>query len=206
MADAVMSSGGSLQLLVHNAATVEPVCPAMRITEEEWATAFATNVHAPLFLTQTLLPSMTRPARVLHISSGAAHRAIEGWAAYCATKAALHSLFLSLSTELRPEGVLVGSARPGVVDTPMQAVIRAAAPEAMPGVERFRELHAKMPEDLRSASDSPHAPPTDSLDSAANVAEFLRFVLLDTTDDDFVRNPEWDIRDASHHARWLPSP
>ena len=58
------------------------------------------------------------------MSSGAAHRALEGWSAYCAGKAGLAMLTRSLHLEARRAGVRVHGFQPGVVDTDMQAPIR----------------------------------------------------------------------------------
>jgi benzil reductase ((S)-benzoin forming) len=66
---------------------------------------------------------------VLNISSGAAQRPVDGWAAYCASKTALNALSETTQKEqdLRGSGVRVWALAPGVVDTAMQAHIRTAA-------------------------------------------------------------------------------
>eukprot|EP00002_Diphylleia_rotans_P038358 TRINITY_DN8706_c0_g1_i1.p1 TRINITY_DN8706_c0_g1~~TRINITY_DN8706_c0_g1_i1.p1 ORF type:complete len:184 (+),score=31.82 TRINITY_DN8706_c0_g1_i1:73-624(+) len=89
--------------LIHNAAVLNPASSAT-VSQSDWTQAFQINVHAPLHLTQSLLDRMSQ-ARVLHISSGAAHRAIPGWAAYCASKSAFHMLFRSLQLEVPKEKV-----------------------------------------------------------------------------------------------------
>ncbi len=65
---------------------------------------------------------------------------MEGWSAYCASKAGLLHLTRVLATE-EPEVTAV-SLRPGVVDTRMQAQIRQSEPGAMPpsSKERFENL------------------------------------------------------------------
>lgn len=137
IADAV--GGGRVRFLVHNAGVLEPVGPLSEVSLKDWRYSQAINVEAPLFLTQQLLPVL-RGGRVLHISSGAAHRSIPGWGAYCTSKAALHMLYMVLRDELREQGIAVGSLRPGVVDTPMQALIREQPETRFPAVEQFREL------------------------------------------------------------------
>lgn len=47
------------------------------------------------------------------------------------------------------------------------------------------------------------APPSDALDTPVNVGAFLRFLLQDTGDDEYSKE-EWDIREESHHHRWIP--
>lgn len=174
---AVRSRGGSVAHLIHNAAVLGPVGPLAKISSAEWEAHFAVNLHAPLLLTQALLGHIPRGGRVLNISSGAAHRAVRGWGAYCTSKAALFMLGRCLSEELEPQGIRVGSVRPGVVDTPMQEEIRGASEEEFPSVERFRELKS-----------------TDQLLSVEEVGRFLAWLLLDVEGPRF-SEAEWDIRD-----------
>jgi benzil reductase ((S)-benzoin forming) len=200
---AVRDAGVPCRFLVHNAAQLGPMKPLMELTEAEWGATAAVNVEAPLFLTQALLPLLERGrARILHVSSGAAHGAVAHWGAYCTTKAALHMLYQVLKLEL--EGVcVVGSARPGVVDTDMHAVLRQSAP--FPAQQRFLDMKARREELLQEEGElgggGPHPPPAAALDSPRNVGAFLRWLLLDTADAEFSA-AEWDIRDPHHHPRW----
>lgn len=139
VADAV-PRGVTVGLLVHNTGRLDPIGPLKDVAPTPWREAMAVNVEAPVFLTQRLLTRMRTGTRVLHISSGAAHRPIQGWGAYYAGKAALHMLCRVAHDELAPDGILVGSLRPGVVDTRMQAHIREQPAERFPGVERFVQL------------------------------------------------------------------
>jgi NAD(P)-dependent dehydrogenase (short-subunit alcohol dehydrogenase family) len=107
-------------------------------------------------------------------------------------------LYQHLRDELRPRGVLVGSARPGIVDTPMQAQLR----ETLSGPEgvQYREWQEKMPAGRDDTMAAP--PPPGALDTPANSARFLRWLLTKTDDDEFCA-AEWDSRDSMHHARWV---
>lgn len=171
-------------LVVHNAATLEPAGPLAQLEREAFRAHLEINLLAPLFLTQALLPRLAPGARVLHISSGAAHRALNGWGPYCISKSALHMLYQCWNAELRDRGVLVGSARPGVVDTPMQATIRGLGEDAFPDVEHFR----------RMKSDGVLLPPE-------TVARFLSWLLLKADADTFVAQ-EHDIRDENLARHW----
>ena len=44
-------------------------------------------------------------------------------------------------------------------------------------------------------------PPAEGLDSPANVARFLLWLLTDTSEDEFA-SQEWNIADRRHHSRW----
>jgi NAD(P)-dependent dehydrogenase (short-subunit alcohol dehydrogenase family) len=71
---------------------------------------------------------------VINISSGAAHRALEGWSAYCCAKAGFAMLTTALALETTRSGVRVFGLAPGVVDTDMQVTIRAS------GINRVSQI------------------------------------------------------------------
>lgn len=181
--EAVVAAAGdeSLAGLVHNAGTLEPMGPLAGVRLEDWRQAQAINVEAPLFLTQSLLSNL-QGGRVLHMSSGAAHHGYAGWGSYCAGKAALHMIYQVLSVELADRGIAVGSLRPGVVDTPMQALIREQPPERFPMVQRFLDLHA-----------------TGQLEPPVEVAAFAAWLLLDVDGERFAAG-EWSFTDPEHRA------
>lgn len=194
--DAVKASGRKLDYLVQNAGTIGPIAPLSQVSEADWRVTMNTNVDAPLFLLQAVLPFMSSGSRVLHVSSGAAHSVIAGWGSYCTSKSAFNMMYRVLAAELAPAGISVGSVRPGVVETPMQAAIRAGD---FPDKDRFVELHEKrraLPEGVASAP-----PPDGGLDDPKNVGAFLKFLLESTTPDEFSA-AEWDIRNKEHHGRW----
>ena len=97
-----------VKLLVHNAALLKPVTSITNIKPDEWRNHMAINVEAPLFLSQALLDKMNN-SRILHISSGAAHRAVAGWAAYCTSKAALFMLYQVMNAELNKRNIFTVS-------------------------------------------------------------------------------------------------
>jgi benzil reductase ((S)-benzoin forming) len=177
---------GSLELLVHNAAVLEPSGPLEAISREAFREHVAINLEAPLFLTQALLPRLVPESRVLHISSGAAHRNLPGWGPYCTSKAALYQLYRCLREELAPRRVHVGSARPGVVDTPMQEHIRGLSEERFPDVNMFRQLKAE-----------------GQLTSSEDAARFLSWLLL-KTDPEYFTEREYDIREPELRPLWSP--
>jgi NAD(P)-dependent dehydrogenase (short-subunit alcohol dehydrogenase family) len=124
---------GPVDILVNNAAVVEPVGPTVTAAPSAWWTAFAVNVDAPIQLTLALLPSMLERGwgRIVNVSSGIVDHpgAMVGLNAYAATKAALEAHTLNLAAELEGSGVTVNVYRPGSVDTAMQEWIRSQPPE-----------------------------------------------------------------------------
>jgi NAD(P)-dependent dehydrogenase (short-subunit alcohol dehydrogenase family) len=130
---AAVLAAGRVDILVNNAATVEPLGPTIGIAATDLRLAFEVNVVAPAALTAAVLPGMLDAGcgRVVNISSGiAAYPAgmVRG-NAYAATKAALEAHTVNLAAELAGTGVTVNAYRPGGVDTAMQAWIRSQDPE-----------------------------------------------------------------------------
>jgi benzil reductase ((S)-benzoin forming) len=130
-------------LLVNNAGTVEPIASCGAQDAAAIARAIALNVAAPLIFANAVASREAAKAeasrRIVHVSSGAARNAYAGWSIYCATKAALdhHARAVALDA---PHGVRICSVAPGVVDTGMQATIRATDVDRFPMRERFERL------------------------------------------------------------------
>jgi 3-oxoacyl-[acyl-carrier protein] reductase len=87
-------------------------------TVEDFDALFATNVRAPFFLVQQLLPIMGSGSSVVLLSSLTARSAI-GFAAYSATKGAIDTLVKHFAAALGPRGIRVNAIAPGVIDTDM---------------------------------------------------------------------------------------
>ena len=73
-------------------------------------------------------------AFVFNVSSGAGRRAYFSWSAYCAGKAAVDRLSECLALEEKRAGTRVLSVAPGIIDTGMQAQIRASTAEQFPEI------------------------------------------------------------------------
>ncbi len=163
-------------LLFNNAGIVEPIGPPGMQDIAAIASAVAVNVAAPLMLTSALVEATPDVAdlRVVHVSSGAARNAYAGWSIYCATKAALdhHARAVALDAN---RSLRICSVAPGVVDTDMQATIRASTIERFPSRERFEQLKT-----------------TGALSSAESAAKRLVDYALS---EGFGASPTADVRD-----------
>ena len=128
---------GAVDGLVNNAG----VAPMARLDEtpnDVWDETFAINVRGPFLLCRELGPMLKEgvsPA-VVNVSSTLAERAIQGMAAYNASKAALNQLTRSLALEWAPQ-VRVNAVMPAVVETPIHAT-RGMSSEQ---VEAMGEMH-----------------------------------------------------------------
>jgi benzil reductase ((S)-benzoin forming) len=133
--------GATSALLVNNAGVVEPIGPAGELDAEAIARAVVLNVAAPIALADAFVraTAQAEDRRILHISSGAGRNAVPGWSTYCATKAALDHHARTVVADARPN-LRIESLAPGVIDTEMQAQIRATTPEQFAMRERFVKL------------------------------------------------------------------
>jgi NAD(P)-dependent dehydrogenase (short-subunit alcohol dehydrogenase family) len=141
-------AAGRVDILVNNAATVEPLGPTIGIQAADLRLAYEVNVIAPAALTAAVLPGMLTAGwgRVVNISSGivASPAAMIRGNAYAATKAALEAHTVNLAAELAGTGVTINAYRPGGVDTAMQAWIRSQDPERIGGLhKRFNKNYAE---------------------------------------------------------------
>jgi benzil reductase ((S)-benzoin forming) len=171
--------------LINNAGTLEPVVPLKEITAGDWQQSLNTNLNAALFLPQKLANQLIN-GRVLNIGSGAAYFAIQGWSAYCVSKAALS--MLTRCWQLESEEVSFASVMPGIVDTTMQALAREGVNMDSEQTDFYNNLKH-----------------TNRLLCAETVAEFLVWLLLEV-DNKTYTSKEWDIYDTSHHNAWLRAP
>jgi NAD(P)-dependent dehydrogenase (short-subunit alcohol dehydrogenase family) len=139
-------------ILINNAGSVQPVGPLESQDPAAVASAIALNVAAPLMLAAAVVQATKgKQRRIVHISSGAGRSAYPGWSVYCATKAALdhHARAVALDAQ---QGVRICSLAPGIVDTAMQAEIRATPEERFPMRQRFVDLQRNG--DLASPADA----------------------------------------------------
>jgi NAD(P)-dependent dehydrogenase (short-subunit alcohol dehydrogenase family) len=115
-------------ILINNAAVIGPIGRILDISAEDWAHNIDVNLTATFHATQRALAHMVanHGGTIINISSGAAHRPQEGWSAYCAGKAGLAMLTRSVHLEYGQHGIRIFGFAPGVVDTDMQATIRAS--------------------------------------------------------------------------------
>lgn len=126
-------SGGPIDVLINNAATVEPLGASATVGLKQLRQAFEINVIAPAALTAALAPGMAKAGwgRIVNVSSSVVGHpgSMIGGNTYAATKAALEVHSRNLAAELDGTGVTVNVYRPGGVDTAMQGWIRSQDPQ-----------------------------------------------------------------------------
>jgi NAD(P)-dependent dehydrogenase (short-subunit alcohol dehydrogenase family) len=111
---------GRLDVLVNNAAIVRGG-PLGSITHADLAELLATNLVAPVMLTQAAAPLMSEGGVVVNVSTAIGQRGWPGNSVYPAAKAALESLTHSWALELAPRRIRVVAVAPGAIATPIAA-------------------------------------------------------------------------------------
>ncbi|MCB2100093.1 MAG: SDR family oxidoreductase [Rhodobacterales bacterium] len=129
----VVAAFGRLDVLVNNAGSVAPIGHLGDTDPAAWAQCIQVNLLGAFHMAHAALPHLLAAPQqalmggtVVNVSSGAAHRALEGWSAYCCAKAGEAMLTQALHHEYGDRGLRVFGFGPGVVDTDMQVQIRAS--------------------------------------------------------------------------------
>jgi NAD(P)-dependent dehydrogenase (short-subunit alcohol dehydrogenase family) len=139
--DQVATRFGAIDLWVNNAGVLDPIAPL----RDADPAAVRHNVEVNVVGVAHGSAAYARHVRgrpgggvLVNVTSGAATSPYAGWAAYCASKAAVDQLTRVVAIEEADAGLRALAVAPGLVDTAMQAAIRATPAERFPAVERFR--------------------------------------------------------------------
>lgn len=147
MAKAVLRRAGRLDVLINNASNFYPT-PLGSVTDEQWHDLVGSNLKAPLFLSQAVLPAL-RAARgvIINIVDVHSQRPLRDHPVYGAAKAGLAMLTRSLAKDLGPH-IRVNGVSPGAIlwpDEGMSDQLRAAI------IRQTALKRSGEPEDIASA-------------------------------------------------------
>ena len=125
---ACVSRFGGLDVLIGNAAVIEPISILSEADPDGWGQAIDINLKGVFYGMRAAIPVMKAAGggTVLTVSSGAAHRALEGWSHYCASKAGAAMLTECAHLEAGGAGIRAMGLSPGTVATQMQVEIKAS--------------------------------------------------------------------------------
>lgn len=132
---------GPIDILVNNAAIEGATTHLEEMDPQDWADLLAVNLNGPFYSARATLPAMRQRGwgRILNVTSGAATRPMASKAAYSVSKVGMDLFTRSLAAELAGSGIAVIALNPGMLDTEMQARLRATPAPAM---DRFRQAHS----------------------------------------------------------------
>lgn len=138
---------GRIDVLINNAGVVDPIARLEAADPTDWARLIDINVNGVFNGMRAVLPGMKAAGggTVLTVSSGAAHSPVEGWSAYCSSKAAAAMLTRSLHHEEGANGIRAMGLSPGTVATEMQRVIKASGVNPVSQLEWSDHIPAEWP-------------------------------------------------------------
>lgn len=168
---------GKVTALINNAGVIEPIARLEHTDITQWREAIQINLVGAYLGVRAVLPHFYKQGQgvIVNVSSGAARTPLEGWSAYCSSKAGLAMLTQTISLEAEGRSVNVYGFAPGLVDTDMQGQIRAS------GINQVSRLAR------------------DTLSSPADAAKAVAWLCLHSPQD--ISGQELDIRDTVLRAR-----
>lgn len=136
-----------LDVLIGNAGVVEPIARLADADPATWARAIDINLTGVFLGMRAAVPMMRARGggTIITVSSGAAHNPLEGWSAYCASKAGAAMLTRALHLEEAAHGLRVMGLSPGTVATDMQVKIRASGMNPVSQLDPSVHIPAEWP-------------------------------------------------------------
>ncbi len=131
--NATAQTFGGLDILINNAGVVDPIGDLADADPEAWGRTIDINLKGVMYGMRAALPGMIAQGHgtIINVSSGAAHGPVEGWTAYCSSKAAAYMLTRGADLENRAKGIRIMGLSPGTVATQMQREIKASGINAV---------------------------------------------------------------------------
>ena len=152
--ETAMAQFGRIDALINNASSFYPT-PINEATQEQWQELMASNLKAPLFLSQQAIPELEKNhGNIINIIDIYANRPLADHPIYCSAKAGLQMLTKSLARDLNGK-IRVNGVAPGAI----------LWPENDTTVDPQDELLKRVP--------------MNSLGEPADIAKTILFLLLD---------------------------
>lgn len=134
----VQTTFGKLDVLFANAgiARMEPI---EQVTEESFDTIMDSNLKGIFFTIQKALPYLNEGASIILNGSVNGHVGFPGVSVYSASKAAIHSLARTLSSELSDRKIRVNAITIGPINTPFYDKLGTSAQEMQGFAQRLQQ-------------------------------------------------------------------
>ncbi|ATG90396.1 SDR family oxidoreductase [Methylomonas koyamae] len=139
-ARAAIAEFGAPDLLLNNAAVINPVQPLWQIPAADFDVLVDINIKGVANVIRQFLPAMLERQRgvCVNFSSGWGRSVAAGVAPYCASKWAIEGLTKALAAEL-PATMAAVALNPGIIDTDMLQACFGAAAAHYPTAESWAE-------------------------------------------------------------------
>jgi len=138
---------------INNAGVIDPIGKMGSIADAALMSAIKVNFLAPALLVNNIMKFhavLGIQTSFINITSGAANQVIEGWGAYCSTKAGTKMFFDVLQQEIKDsEQFKIYNIDPGVLATRMQSIVRNSGfPPLEEQIMAAKENKPKQPKDV----------------------------------------------------------
>jgi len=139
-AAAVIADGGPPDLLLNNAAVINPNARLWEVPADAFSRVVDVNIKGVFYVLRHFLPAMVERRRgvIVNFSSGWGRSTSPEVAPYCATKYAIEGLTQALAQEL-PAGMCAVPLNPGIIDTDMLRACFGDEAAAYPAPEQWAE-------------------------------------------------------------------
>ncbi|MGC0223512.1 SDR family oxidoreductase [Pseudooceanicola nitratireducens] len=126
--NAAIGTFGRLDILIGNAGVLQPIAHLSEADPDAWGQVIDVNIKGVFNGMRAAIPVMASGGggTIITISSGAAHSPLEGWSAYCTSKAGAAMLTRAAHLENAHKGLRIMGLSPGTVATQMQRDIKAS--------------------------------------------------------------------------------
>ena len=123
---AAIQTFGRIDVVINNAGVIDPMGALAQSDPETWGKTIDINLKGVMHGMRAALGPMIAQGSgtIITVSSGAAHNPLEGWSAYCASKAGAFMLTQVADRENRGKGLRIMGLSPGTVATDMQREIK----------------------------------------------------------------------------------
>lgn len=128
----IVQALGEIDILINNAAIIQPMGPTVTVDPEEWMQTMNITLGGAFRWMHVCLPGMLERGwgRIVSLSSASGiGTGMQHGNAYSVAKAGVEMFVRNLAQELAGSGVTVNAVRPGWVDTGMQTYVRELSSE-----------------------------------------------------------------------------
>jgi NAD(P)-dependent dehydrogenase (short-subunit alcohol dehydrogenase family) len=119
LVDRAIKELGGIDILVNNAAHQATFNDIGDISDEEWQTTFAVNIHAMFYLTKAAVPHMKLGSAIINTASVNSDMPNPILLAYATTKGAIQNFTGGLAQMLADKGIRANAVAPGPIWTPL---------------------------------------------------------------------------------------
>lgn len=139
----VIAALGPPDLLINNAAVMNPLAPLWNIAAADFDRLIDINVKGVANVVRAFVPAMVARKRgvIVNLSSGWGRSTSPEVAPYCASKYAVEGMTLAMAQEL-PAGMAAVPLNPGIIDTDMLRQAWGASAGGYPNAERWAKSAA----------------------------------------------------------------